>query len=88
MARNDATPLPHERTPGTARAALASPRFRILFIGTGLSSVGIGMQSFTLPAYVDGRTGSASLVSLLIFVRRGPLLLSIPFRPANANRLF
>ncbi len=37
------------------------------------------MQNFTLPAYVDGRTGSASLVGLLIFVQLGPLLLlSIP----------
>jgi MFS family permease len=44
-----------------------------------LSSVGTWMQNFTLPAYVDGRTGSASLVGLLIFVQLGPLLLlSIP----------
>ncbi len=71
--------LPHSRTPGTARAALAYPEFRILFIGTTLSSIGTWMQNFTLPAYVDGRTGSASLVGLLIFVQLGPLLLlSIP----------
>jgi MFS family permease len=74
-----ATPLPHRHTPGTARAALAYPGFRILFIGMSLSSVGTWMQNFTLPAYVDGRTGSASLVGLLIFVQLGPLLLlSIP----------
>lgn len=72
-------PLPHSRTPGTARAALAYPKFRILFVGTALSSVGTWMQNFTLPAYVDARTGSASLVGLLIFVQLGPLLLlSIP----------
>ena len=72
-------PLPHGHTPGTARAALAYPEFRILFIGTTLSSIGTWMQNFTLPAYVDGRTGSASLVGLLIFVQLGPLLLlSIP----------
>jgi MFS family permease len=68
---------PHE--PGTARAALAYPAFRILFIGTALSSVGTWMQNFTLPAYLDGRTGSASLVGLTIFMQLGPLLLlSIP----------
>lgn len=70
-------PRPHE--PGTARAALAYPTFRILFIGTALSSVGTWMQNFTLPAYLDGRTGSASLVGLTIFMQLGPLLLlSIP----------
>lgn len=74
-----ATPLPHLRTPGTARAALTYPAFRILFIGTALSSIGTWMQNFTLPAYVDARTGSASLVGLLVFVQLGPLLLlSIP----------
>jgi MFS family permease len=65
--------------PGTARAALSYREFRILFIGTALSSVGTWMQNFTLPAYVDARTGSASLVGLLVFVQLGPLLLlSIP----------
>ena len=74
-----ATPVPHGHVPGTARAALAYPRFRTLFIGTSLSSIGTWMQNFTLPAYVDARTGSASLVGLLIFVQLGPLLLlSIP----------
>ncbi|MFW2334487.1 MFS transporter [Ilumatobacter sp.] len=73
------TPLPHSHTPGTARAALAYPKFRILFFGMALSSIGTWMQNFTLPAYIDGRTGSASLVGLLIFVQLGPLLfLSIP----------
>lgn len=72
-------PLPHSRAPGTARAALAYPEFRTLFFGMALSSIGTWMQNFTLPAYVDGRTGSASLVGLLIFVQLGPLLLlSIP----------
>ncbi|NNE11123.1 MAG: MFS transporter [Ilumatobacter sp.] len=73
------TPLPHPHTPGTARAALSYREFRILFTGMALSSVGTWMQNFTLPAYVDARTGSASLVGLLIFVQLGPLLLlSIP----------
>ena len=71
--------LPHSHTPGTIRAALSYRRFRILFIGTTLSMVGTWMQNFTLPAYMDSRTGSAGLVGLLVFVQLGPLLfLSIP----------
>jgi MFS family permease len=67
------------RRPGTARAALAYPAFRTLFIGTALSSVGTWMQNFTLPAYLDSRTGSAGLVGLMVFAQLGPLLLlSIP----------
>ncbi len=69
----------HGHQPGTARAAWAYRDFRILFVGTALSSVGTWMQNFTLPAYVDARTGSAALVGLLVFVQLGPLLLlSIP----------
>ena len=60
---------------GTARAALRHRRFRILFIGATLSNVGTWMQNFTLPAYIDSVTGSASLVGLLVFVQLGPLLL-------------
>lgn len=68
----------HHR-PGTARAALSYPAFRTLYIGTALSNVGTWMQNFTLPAYLDARTGSAALVGLLVFVQLGPLLvLSIP----------
>jgi MFS family permease len=69
----------HRPRPGTARAALSYPAFRILFIGTALSSVGTWMQNFTLPAYLDARTGSAGLVGLMVFVQLGPLLLlSVP----------
>jgi len=69
----------HPHRPGTARAALSYPQFRILFIGMALSMVGTWMQNFTLPAYLDARTGSAGLVGLLVFVQLGPLLLlSIP----------
>jgi MFS family permease len=69
----------HRHQPGTARAALSYPAFRILFIGTALSSVGTWMQNFTLPAYLDARTGSAGLVGLMVFVQLGPLLLlSVP----------
>lgn len=33
------------------------------------------MQNLALPAYVDARTGSATVVSLLVFAQLGPLLL-------------
>lgn len=69
----------HRFRPGTARAALSYRTFRILFAGSALSSVGTWMQNFTLPAYLDDRTGSAALVGLLVFMQLGPLmLLSLP----------
>ncbi len=71
--------LHHHHTPGTARAALSYPRFRALFIATTCSNVGTWMQNFILPAYIDDRTGSATLVGLLVFTQLGPLLLlSLP----------
>lgn len=43
------------------------------------SSVGTWMQNVVLPAYVFARTGSATMVSLMVFAQLGPLLfLSIP----------
>lgn len=78
------TPLPaepprHGLTPGTARAALAYPKFRIVFIGLALSQIGTWMQNVTLPAYVQDRTSSPALVGVTIAVQLGPLLLlSIP----------
>jgi MFS family permease len=69
----------HGHRPGTARAALAYPKFRIIFAGLTLSSIGTWMQNFTLPAYVDSETGRPSLVGLMVFMQLGPLLLlSIP----------
>ena len=71
--------LPHTHRPGTARAALAYRDFRLIWLGLFASNVGTWMQNFTLPAYVEQRTGSASLVGLLVFTQLGPLLLlSIP----------
>ncbi|HUF99139.1 MAG TPA: MFS transporter [Ilumatobacter sp.] len=73
------THSPHQHRPGSIRAAWSYPAFRLFFMGTGLSAVGSWMQSFTLPAYVDDRTGSAGLVGLLFFMQLGPqLLLSLP----------
>lgn len=73
-------PAPQQiHRPGTARAALAHRDFRVIWIGLFLSNVGTWMQNFTLPAYLDDRTRSATLVGLLVFTQLGPLLLlSIP----------
>ncbi len=77
-APNDLAP-DHGYEPGTARAALSYRSFRIVFIGLALSQVGTWMQNFTLPAYVDDRTGRPALVGAMIFMQLGPLLLlSIP----------
>ena len=71
--------LPHHHRPGTARAALAYRDFRLIWLGLFASNIGTWMQNFTLPAYIEQRTGSASLVGLLVFTQLGPLLLlSIP----------
>ena len=73
------TPPPHGHQPGTARAALSYRSFRIIFFGLALSNIGTWMQNFTLPAYIDDRTGRPALVGLMVFMQLGPLLLlSIP----------
>lgn len=73
-------PEPQQRyKPGTARAALAYRDYRVIWFGLFLSNIGTWMQNFTLPAYLDDRTRSATLVGLLVFTQLGPLLLlSIP----------
>src|SRR3954452_4967667 len=71
--------LPHRHRPGTARAAFSYHDFRWIWIGLFASNVGTWMQNFTLPAYVQERTGSAAPVGGLVFTQLGPLLLlSIP----------
>ena len=50
-------PPEHGYEPGTARAAMSYRSFRIIFIGLALSNIGTWMQNFTLPAYIDDRTG-------------------------------
>ncbi|MGB0112841.1 MAG: MFS transporter [Ilumatobacteraceae bacterium] len=72
-------PPDHGYAPGTARAALSYRGFRIIFIGLALSNIGTWMQNFTLPAYIDDRTGRPALVGVMVFMQLGPLLLlSIP----------
>ena len=77
--RNPRRRRQHGYQPGTARAALSYRRFRIIFFGLALSNIGTWMQNFTLPAYIDDRTGRPALVGLMVFMQLGPLLLlSIP----------
>ena len=72
-------PLPHPHVPGSARAALSYPAYRLIWSGLFLSNIGTWMQNLALPAYIDHRTGSAKTVSLLVFAQLGPmLLLAIP----------
>jgi len=68
-------PLPHRFRPGTARAAFAYRDYRLVWSGMLLSNIGTWMQNLALPAYIDHRTGSAKIVSLLVFAQLGPLLL-------------
>ena len=71
--------IEHGFTPGSARAALAYPDFRRMWIASFASNIGTWMQNVVLPAYVYERTGKASIVGLLVFAQLGPLLLlSIP----------
>ncbi len=81
MATTTYTPPTPQTThkPGTARAALAYRTYRLIWLGLFASNIGTWMQNFILPAYVDDRTKSATLVGLLVFTQLGPLLvLSIP----------
>lgn len=64
---------------GTARAALQSRDFRVMWMSNIGSNIGAWMQNVVLPAYVYARTGRASIVGIFIFAQLGPLLfLSIP----------
>lgn len=64
---------------GTARAALQSRDFRVMWISNIGSSIGAWMQNVVLPAYVYARTGRASIVGIFIFAQLGPMLfLSLP----------
>jgi MFS family permease len=65
--------------PGTIRAALSYRDFRLMWLSSVTSSVGVWMQQVVLPAYIYARTDSASIVALFVFAQLGPLLLlSIP----------
>ena len=74
-----AEPLSHGYTPGSVRAALSYPKYRLIWTGMLLSNIGTWMQNVGLPAYIRARTGSAALVGVMVFAQLGPLLvLAIP----------
>ena len=60
--------------PGTARAALSHPAFRVVWSGLFASSIGSWMQNFTLAAFAWKLTHSTAYVGLLGFAQLGPLL--------------
>ena len=65
--------------PGSARSALAHRDFRVMWMSSFTSSIGVWMQQVVLPAYVYSRTQSASTVAVFSIAQMGPLLLlSIP----------
>jgi len=71
--------ISHGHRPGSARAALAYPDYRRMWISSFLSAIGSWMQNVVLPVYVLDRTGNASLVGVIVFAQLGPqLFLSIP----------
>ncbi len=75
MSDTQLPPLPHRHRAGTARAAFSYRSYRLVWTGMLLSNIGTWMQNLALPAYIDDRTGSAKIVSLLVFAQLGPLLL-------------
>ena len=60
---------------GTARSALRSRDFRVLWIATFSSNVGTWMQNVALGAFAYQLSGSAGFVALTGFAQLGPLLL-------------
>lgn len=71
--------LPHPHSPGTIRAAWSYRAFRTVWAGQALSQTGTWMQNVALPAYVQARWDSGTLVGAMVFAQLGPmLLLSIP----------
>ncbi|HMC70835.1 MAG TPA: MFS transporter, partial [Mycobacteriales bacterium] len=61
--------------PGTARSALRSRDFRVLWVSTFSSNVGTWMQNVALGAFAYQLSHSASFVALTGFAQLGPLLL-------------
>ena len=64
-----------EIRPGTARSALRSRDFRVLWFATFASNVGTWMQNVALGAFAYELTHSAGFVALTGFAQLGPLLL-------------
>lgn len=73
--------------PGSARAALAYPVFRRVFIGAFLSNTGTWMQNVVLGALAYTLTGSSVFVGIMIFAQLGPFLLLSTLGGLLADRL-
>jgi MFS family permease len=69
------TPDALEVRPGTARSALRSRDFRVLWLATFSSNVGTWMQNVALGAFAYQLSHSAGFVALTGFAQLGPLLL-------------
>ena len=79
MTYTDSEAPPHSFTPGSIRAAWSYRAFRTVWTGQALSQTGTWMQNVALPAYVQARWDSGTLVGAMVFAQLGPmLLLSIP----------
>ena len=73
------TLVQHPHRPGSARAALAYPDFRRMWLASFSSNIGTWMQNVILPVYILDRTDSTTLVGAMVFAQLGPLFfLSIP----------
>jgi len=67
-----------EERPGTARSALRSRDFRVLWVAMFSSNVGTWMQNVALGAFAYRLSHSASFVALIGFAQMGPVLLLAP----------
>src|SRR3954452_7497424 len=78
---------PGDLTHGTARAAMRSRDFRVVWTGTMASNVGTWMQNVALGAFAYTLTKSQSFVALIGFAQLGPLLLLAPLGGVLADRM-
>jgi len=67
-----------EQRPGTARSALRSRDFRVLWLAMFSSNVGTWMQNVALGAFAYRLSHSATFVALVGFAQMGPVLLLAP----------
>jgi predicted MFS family arabinose efflux permease len=71
---------------GGARAALAYPVFRRIFVAALVSNIGSWMQTVVLAAFVFHLTGSSTDVGLMTLAQLGPLFLLAPIGGVAADR--
>jgi Na+/melibiose symporter-like transporter len=71
---------------GTARAALAYPVFRTVYVGSLLSNIGSWMQNVVTAAFAYDLTRDPTVVSIVSFSQLGALLLLSLVGGALADR--